>query len=121
VEGCLQHQSGDASPGNRKRDLGQRFQAFELDADVARAQLQVTGSHLNAFSLGANHKLSFALKETLVKLEVPFVDIGNYDDVDIPGTFRGQATLVEAPLESRNTRTGVKERPVRSRQAIPVS
>ena len=95
-------QSGDGSPRNRERNVGQRFQAFELDADVASGQLQVTGSHLNAFSLAANYKRSFALRETLVKFEILFADIGNYDDADVPAILPDWAALVVA-LWSRGT------------------
>jgi hypothetical protein len=75
-----------------------------LDADVASAQLQATGSHLNAFSLAANHSRSFALRETLVKFEISFADIGNYDDGDIPGTHRGGATPMVVLWSPRTAR-----------------
>jgi hypothetical protein len=54
------------------------------------------------------------LRETLVKFEISFADIGNYDDVDVPGILPGWAAPVVA-LWGRGTarlerrKTGAKE------------
>jgi citrate lyase alpha subunit len=53
-ESCLACAIGADQPGNApafhgKCHVGQCFQAFELDADIASDQLQAIGHHLNAF------------------------------------------------------------------------
>ena len=47
------------------------------------------------------------MRETLVKFEISFVDIGNYDDVGFPGILPGWSACRGA-LESQYSKAGAK-------------
>ncbi|WP_429030942.1 hypothetical protein [Bradyrhizobium sp. I1.14.4] len=77
------NQPDDAAPRYGQGYVGQCFQAFELDADVASDQFQTIGHHLNAFP-PATDGLIFPFRRGIVKFEISFADIGNFYVSDVP-------------------------------------